>query len=141
MMSHQLFQRSRAQPSEIPMDFFRSPRAPAHQKPTATATDTSRVCALAARLSARHFELAPAVLTARGRGTRRISRARHVAIYLAHVTLGAPLAAVASRFRRDRSTAAWACRLVEDLRERPAFDAAVAVLEAAAKALTQEARP
>jgi chromosomal replication initiation ATPase DnaA len=96
---------------------------------------------LAVHLSARHFELPAALLTARGRGTRRVSRARHIAIYLAHVTLGAPLTSVATRFRRDRSTAAWACRLVEDLRERPAFDAAVAVLEAAAKSLAQEAQP
>jgi chromosomal replication initiation ATPase DnaA len=95
-------------------------------------------CGLAAQLSATHFELSQAELVAAPRGSRRLSRARHVAMYLAHVTLGVPLVLVASRFGRDRSTAAYACRLVEDLRERPAFDAALASLEIAAKAITDE---
>jgi chromosomal replication initiation ATPase DnaA len=59
-------------------------------------------------------------------------------MYLAHVTLGLPLVHVASRFGRDRSTAAYACRLIEDLRERSAFDAALAALEIAAQAVMEE---
>jgi hypothetical protein len=103
--------------------------------------DASQACGLAVRLSAGHFELSQAALTATSRGSRRVSRARHVAIYLAHVTLGLPLVLVASQFKRDRSSAAYACRLVEDLRERPAFDAALAALEIAAKAVTEESAP
>ena len=100
------------------------------------ALGSKAACDLASRLSATHYEVRPADLLAAPRGSRKISRARHVAIYLAHVTLGLPLASVALLFGRDRSTAAYACRLVEDMRERPDFDVAVATLEIAAKALT-----
>jgi len=136
-MPQQLVQRkTAAQISEVSVPAFQVSSAVASCSTMRVAP--SHACSLAARLSAMHFELSQAALIAAPRGSRRLSRARHVAIYLAHVTLGLPLALVAQRFRRDRSTAAYACRLVEDLRERPAFDAALATLEIAAKAAAVE---
>ena len=139
-MSHQpVPPRTTVQLPGVPVPAFRhSPGATMESRSTRRTLHPPEACGIAARLSATHFELSQAELVAAPRGSRRISRARHVAIYLAHVTLGLPLVLVASRFRRDRSTAAYACRLVEDLRERPAFDAALAALEIAAKAVTEE---
>jgi chromosomal replication initiation ATPase DnaA len=58
-------------------------------------------------------------------------RARHVAMYLAHVAFGWPLERVGHAFGRNRSTVGLACRWVEDERERPALDALLDHLEAA----------
>ena len=136
-MPQQLVQRkTAAQIAGVSVPAFQASSAVANR--STMRVDPSHACSLAARLAATHFELSQAALIATPRGSRRISRARHVAIYLAHVTLGLPLGFVASRFKRDRSTAAYACRLVEDLRERPAFDAALATLEIAAKAAAVE---
>ena len=59
--------------------------------------------------------------------------ARQVAMYLAHVAFGMPLGDVASSFGRDRSTAAYACRMVEERREDSTLDYALDHLEAAAR--------
>jgi len=112
-------------------------RAPAKRpapKPRATAADAAR-CRLAIQLAAHRFEVPRTTLLGRGRGSRRASVARQVAIYLAHVALSVPLDAAARQFKRDRSTVAFACRQVEDRRDEPAFDAAVADLELALKVL------
>lgn len=98
------------------------------------------ICDLAARLAAAHYELPLAEVAATVRGSRRASRARHIAIYLAHVSLGLRLGVVAAEFRRDRSTAAYACRLIEDARDNPAFDVALANLEITAGVLLELGR-
>jgi chromosomal replication initiation ATPase DnaA len=56
------------------------------------------------------------------RGSPVHARARHIAMYLAYAGLGMSLTRVATGFGRDRSTAARACRIVEDCREDPDFD-------------------
>lgn len=86
-----------------------------------------------AALVARAFHLPPADLLAR---TRRadIALARQVAIYVAHVGLAETLTTAGRRFGRDRTTAAHACRRVEDRRDDPGFDGLVAGLEAAVAA-------
>ncbi len=64
--------------------------------------------------------------------TRRgapVAQARQVAMYLAHVIYGASLAAVGRHFGRDRTTAAYACRLVEDRRDDAGFDMMIDRLE------------
>ena len=114
-------------------------RAPAMRPAPArrtSAADASR-CRLAAQLAAHRFEVPRTTLLGRGRGSRRASVARQVAIYLAHVALGVPLDVAARQFKRDRSTVAFACRQVEDRRDEPAFDAAVADLELALKVLLE----
>lgn len=57
--------------------------------------------------------------------TRRqapVAQARQVAMYLTHVIYGFSLSAVGRHFGRDRTTAAHACRLVEDRRDDANFD-------------------
>ncbi len=66
--------------------------------------------------------------------TRRgapVAQARQVAMYLAHVIYGASLSAVGRHFGRDRTTAAYACRLVEDRRDDAGFDMLLDRLEPA----------
>lgn len=50
------------------------------------------------------------------------SRARRLAMYVAHVTFGWPLDRVAHAFGLNRGTAAKACRWTEDVRDQPAVD-------------------
>lgn len=57
-----------------------------------------------------------------GRGSPAVSRARHIAMYLLRAGLGMSLARVAGAFGRDRSTVAYACQVIEDLRDDPDFD-------------------
>jgi chromosomal replication initiation ATPase DnaA len=57
--------------------------------------------------------------------TRRrapVAQARQVAMYLTHVIYGFSLSAVGRHFGRDRTTAAHACRMVEDRRDDENFD-------------------
>lgn len=58
------------------------------------------------------------------------ARARQMAMYLAYVAYAWPLARVGRAFGRDRTTAGYACRLIEDLRDDRAFDARLNELEA-----------
>ncbi len=48
--------------------------------------------------------------------------ARQTAMYLAHVVLRQSYSAVGRLFCRDRTTAAYACAVVEDRRDDPAID-------------------
>ena len=63
------------------------------------------------------------------RTSQAATRARQMAIYLAHVTLSWPLARAAFAFGRDRSTAGAAVRTIEDLRDDPELDARISALE------------
>jgi len=62
------------------------------------------------------------------------ARARHIAMYLAHVGFAWPLSRVGAAFGRDRTTASHAVHLIEDLRDQPLFDAALDVLETCVRA-------
>jgi chromosomal replication initiation ATPase DnaA len=63
------------------------------------------------------------------RGRWEIAFARPTAMYLARVSLGMTLSQAGGLFYRDRTTAAHACRLLEDLRDDPRFDALLSVME------------
>ena len=65
------------------------------------------------------------------RGRARIAFARQVAIYISHVHLGQSLTVSGRLFGRDRTTAAHACRTVEDRREDPSVDRQVRSIEEA----------
>jgi len=65
------------------------------------------------------------------RGAASIAFARQSAMYLAHVALGLSYSDVGRIFERDRTTAAHACRLVEERREDPWLDAMLDALEQA----------
>jgi chromosomal replication initiation ATPase DnaA len=77
------------------------------------------------------FDVPPAELLARGRGRASVSLARQTAMYLAHVAFGLSLTKVGHVFGRDRTTAAHACRRMEDRREDPRLDSLLATLEQA----------
>jgi len=72
--------------------------------------------------------------------TRRaapVAEARQIAMYLMHVVFGMSLSAVGRHFGRDRTTAAHACRQIEDRRDDHDFDVLVDRLEFAIRAIEQ----
>jgi chromosomal replication initiation ATPase DnaA len=75
------------------------------------------------------FLVPPTKFHSRTRSIARVARARQVAIYLAHVGFGLSYAEAGRLFGRDRTTAAYACRLIEDRRDDPRFDASLDCLE------------
>lgn len=77
------------------------------------------------------YGITRAELTSTSRRKARVAHARQVAMYLAHVAGGVSLTGVGQLFGRDRTTAAHACRLIEDQRDDPALDLVLEVLGAA----------
>lgn len=67
------------------------------------------------------------------RNNARAARARQIAMYLAYVSFQWPLVRIGAAFGRDRTTAGYACRLVEDLRDDRAFDSRLERLETCLK--------
>jgi len=61
-------------------------------------------------------------LAARTRGQAPVAFARQVSMYCAHTVLGMSLTDAGMLFDRDRTTAAHACRVVEDRRDDPRID-------------------
>lgn len=99
------------------------------------------ICELAARLAAIAIGVAAAELASgKRRASRRVSTARQIGMYLAHTAAGLPLTIVAAHFGRDRTTAAHACRLVEDRRDDEKFDAALVELESLLSAISGAGR-
>ncbi len=86
-------------------------------------------CHLAVAMAAADAGMTVEALLAHKRSTAPVALARQLAMYLAHVGLGLPQAAVAAAFGRDRSTVAHACRRIEELRDAVAFDQKVGRLE------------
>jgi chromosomal replication initiation ATPase DnaA len=68
-------------------------------------------------------------LHAATRGRCDIAFARQTGMYLARVALGMTLSDAGRLFCRDRTTASYACRIVEDLRDDPSFDALLHQME------------
>jgi len=69
-------------------------------------------------------------LAATHRGKAETCLARQIAMYLLHTVFSCPYHEVARIFGRDRTTVSHACRLVEDLRDRPEFDLELEKMEA-----------
>lgn len=63
------------------------------------------------------------------RGPRDMVQARQVAMYLSHVGLEMSLSRVANAFERDRSTVAYACHKIEEMRDSAEFDVWLETLE------------
>jgi Bacterial dnaA protein helix-turn-helix len=55
--------------------------------------------------------------------------ARHVSMYLAHVSCRMSLSDVGRLYARDRTTVAYACAVIEDRRDDPKFNSALELLE------------
>ena len=79
------------------------------------------------------FDIPRRELRAPTRRCASVAFARQVAMYLAHVVCGYSLTQVGLLFQRDRTTAAYACRKIEDGRDDPAFDFCLECLESAVR--------
>ena len=69
------------------------------------------------------------LLMNRSRCQAKAAKARQLAMYLSHVVLGRSLSEIGGTFGRDRTTVSYACGVIEDMRDDPAFDAEVSRLE------------
>mgnify|MGYP003145950676 CR=1 FL=1 len=76
------------------------------------------------------FDLPVAELGAATRRQAPVAFARQVAMYVAHVGLGMSLTETGALFGRDRTTAAHACRVVEDRRDDGDLDCLLDAIEA-----------
>ena len=99
---------------------------------------TQRLCHLVAVTTAAAFAIPFGELTATTRRTPYIAFARQSAMYLAHVACGLNYSEVGRAFGRDRTTAAYACQLIEDRRDDPAVDAVLGSLESACGTLRRK---
>ena len=100
------------------------------RRTNAKTTDETAAFFVAAMVASA-FSICPRSIRDAHRGRARVAFARQVAIYLSHTRLGFSYAAAGSVFGRDRTTAAHACRTVEDKREDPSLDAILDCLERA----------
>jgi len=82
------------------------------------------VCAVAMEFAVPDF-----VLSSRLKGTSEISYARQVAMYLMRCVYGATKQRIADVFGRHYTTVSHACRLIEEQRDDPVFDAKLLKLE------------
>jgi len=94
-----------------------------------------RNCTIVAQLTAAAFGVPYRDIAAAGRGARHVALARQSAMYVAHVVLGMSYTDIGRAFERDRTTAAHACRHVEDRRDDAAFDAFLNSIEGACRIL------
>jgi hypothetical protein len=108
---------------------------PGAASPRVSARTARRLCDAAALATAAAFAVPVGELRATTRRAPYIALARQSAMYLAHVAFGVSLSDVGRSFGRDRTTAAHACRLIEDRRDDPAVDAVLASLESACRML------
>jgi chromosomal replication initiation ATPase DnaA len=101
----------------------------------ATPTSTERAASgngaaqTAIAVVAQVFALPPSDLLRATRGRAGVALARQIAMYLAHVVGGQSLTDIGAHFRRDRTTVAHACRMIEARRDDPSFDRVVELLE------------
>jgi chromosomal replication initiation ATPase DnaA len=103
------------------------------------AANAEQLCRRLEFLTAAAFAVSVDEMRARSRRARPVAFARQSAMYLAHVMLGLSYSATGRLFDRDRTTAAYACRLVEDRRDDPAVDHVLLALEDVCGALARDA--
>jgi len=104
------------------------------------AEPAAQLCELIAITVATAFAVPLAELQATTRRPRTVACARQSAMYLAHVVFGLTMTEIGRAFGRDRTTAAYACKRVEDRRDDPVLDAALEALEHACGALGHSLR-
>jgi hypothetical protein len=100
-----------------------------------SARTSRRLCEVASIAAAAAFAVPVGELRATTRRSSYVAFARQSAMYLSHVAFGVTLSEVGRAFGRDRTTAAHACRLIEDRRDDPAVNAVLGSLENACCAL------
>lgn len=92
------------------------------------------------RLVAAQRGVPPLLLLHPSRCTADIAEARQLAMYLMHVVLARSYLEVGDFFGRDRTTVAYACAHIEDMRDDPDFEAEVLQMETALAADPEENR-
>ncbi len=90
-------------------------------------------CRVAVDIVAAFLGVPPADILSERRAQAPVARARHVAMYLAHVSFQLSLNAVALGFGRDRSSVSYAVARIEDERDDRAFDLTLNRIEALAQ--------
>lgn len=110
---------------------------PAEILSSAPGHDARRLCRLVERQVAAAFSVPTRELRARQRRSAPVALARQSAMYLAHVSLGLNYTQIGQAFKRDRTTAAHACRLVETLRDDPMLDRMIGKIETAMAGLAR----
>ena len=105
------------------------PRRVARRPQRKPRSAAAQLCALMENAVAAAFAVSLRDLRAPTRRSPQAAFARQVAMYLAHVVLRQSLSATGRLFRRDRTTAAHACALVEERRDNPVIDALLQTLE------------
>jgi chromosomal replication initiation ATPase DnaA len=113
------------------MAFHRQRRRPGRQAGRLDQDDgyPEGICRTVEATVAAAFSVPVRRLRAPRRCRAQIAFARQSAMYLAHVVGGLSYTEVGRAFGRDRTTAAHACRVIEERREDPALDAAFLTLE------------
>ena len=88
-----------------------------------------RICDSTIDLMSALFGMSSREIRCAGRPSRDATRVRHLAMYIAHVTLRLSMKEVGVGFQRDRTTVLYACHQVEDMRDDPDFDQMAALAE------------
>lgn len=96
-----------------------------------TLRDAENAVRVVEALVASAFSIKPQDIRHERRGSADSAFARQVAMYLSHTRCGLTFTTTARLFGRDRTTAAYACRMVEERRENPCIDQIVDRLERA----------
>lgn len=86
-------------------------------------------CRFVQLMVVRAFCVSVSDLLAARRCRAHVACARQVAMYLTHITCQFSMTEVGRCYGRDRTTAAHACRCVEDRRDDPRFDMSLYALE------------
>ena len=96
--------------------------------------EVTEICEALHDVLAACFSVSGRELRAPGRTRADICRVRQIGMYVAHVIAGLSMIEVGYGFQRDRSTVAYACHLVEDLRDDPDFERVILMIERIAEA-------
>jgi len=86
-------------------------------------------CNLSVIFTAKYYDVQIHELMSRTRANAQAAQARQIAVYLAHTLFSVSYRDVALYFRRDRTTVAYACRVIEDHRDSRIFDEKLSMVE------------
>jgi hypothetical protein len=114
-----------------------APPWPREQGTEAGPPPARQACHLVVLATAAAFAIPVGELTAATRRSGYVAFARQSAMYLAHVAFGLSYSEIGRAFGRDRTTAAHACKLIEDRRDDPVIDGVLGSLETVCGGLRQ----
>lgn len=121
------------QPGRVKNTFLHISRVAHHSRPD---IERAAQVALTQETIARALDVSVVELRSPTRQRAPVALARQVAMYLTHVAFGFSLSAVGRHFGRDRTTAAHACRQIEDRRDDRDFDMLLDRLERAVRGIS-----